>query len=304
MFSFFKKIKSALTKTRSFLGSKLKQIFGSPLNEETYEKLEQILYEADLGSSVTEDLIKGVKRFLKSHPEATHHQILNNMKESAAQILSTPPRTQGKRGIPLVILIVGVNGSGKTTSIAKLSSYYKSEGKKVMVAAADTFRAGAIDQLIFWAEKVGVDIIKSKPGSDPASVAYDAVSAALHRGVDIVLIDTAGRLQNKTDLMHELQKIQKVCQKVISEAPHEVWMVMDATTGQNGLEQARTFSQFTPLTGIILTKLDGSAKGGVILPLYRELGVPVLWVGVGEQNDDLIPFEPDTYLSGLFENPT
>ncbi|MGH2613293.1 MAG: signal recognition particle-docking protein FtsY [Rhabdochlamydiaceae bacterium] len=302
MFGFFKKIKSALTKTRSFLGSRLKLLFGSPLTEEAYEKLEQILYEADIGSIVTEDLITEVKKFLKYHPHAKPEEIIAQMEKYAEKILSAPPKISPKQGHPQVILIVGINGSGKTTSIAKLAAHFKGEGKKVLVAAADTFRAGAIDQLILWSEKLGIEIVKAQPGSDPSSVAFDALTAASKRNLDIVLIDTAGRLQNKTDLMQELEKIRRVCTKVILESPHEVLLVLDATTGQNAVEQAKIFNQYTPLTGIILTKLDGSAKGGVVLPIYKELGIPIQWVGVGEKMDDLIPFDQKSYLSGLFEN--
>ncbi len=302
MLSFFKKIKSALTKTRTFLGSRLKALFGSPLTDEAYEKLEQILYEADIGSAVTEELIADVKKFLKRHPDAKPEEIIAQMEKHAEEILAVPAKTSPKKGHPQVILIVGINGSGKTTSIAKLAAHYKGAGKKVLVAAGDTFRAGAIDQLTLWSEKLGIEIVKAQPGSDPSSVAFDSLTAASKRNLDIVLIDTAGRLQNKTDLMQELEKIRRVCSKVIPDSPHEVLLVLDATTGQNAVEQAKVFNQFTPLTGIILTKLDGSAKGGVVLPIYKELGVPIQWVGVGESADDLIPFDQKSYLSGLFEN--
>lgn len=302
MLGIFKKIKSALAKTSSFFYSRLNTLFGSPLTDEAYEKLEQILYEADIGSGVTEELILGVKKFLKRHPEAKPEEIIAQMKLQADEILSAPVKISSKAGTPHVILIVGINGGGKTTSIAKLAAHYKSLGKKVLVAAADTFRAGAIDQLALWSEKLGVDIVKAQPGSDPSSVVFDALTAACKRGCDVVLIDTAGRLQNKTDLMQELEKIRRVSSKVVTEAPHEVLLVLDATTGQNALEQAKIFHQFTPLTGIILTKLDGSAKGGVVLPIYKELEVPIQWVGTGEGADDFIPFDKKSYLSGLFEN--
>jgi fused signal recognition particle receptor len=302
MFSFFKKIKSALTKTSAYLGSRLRSLFGSPLTPEAYEKLEQILYEADIGSAVTEDLIADVKKFLSRNPDASPEEIIAQMEKHADEILSKSPQITPKKGRPQVILVVGINGSGKTTTIAKLAALYKKDGSKVIVAAADTFRAGAIDQLTLWADKLGVEIVKAQPGSDPSSVAFDALTAATKRGLDTVLIDTAGRLQNKTDLMQELEKIRRVCSKVVPDAPHEVLLVLDATTGQNAIEQAKIFNQFTPLTGIILTKLDGSAKGGVVLPIYKELGVPIQWVGVGEKADDLIPFEKKSYLSALFEN--
>ncbi len=302
MLGFFKKIKNALTKTGSILGSRLKALFKSPLTEEAYENLEQILYEADIGSSVTEELIAGVKKFLVRHPGATPDEIIAQMEKQADEILSVPPKIVPRVGYPHVILIVGINGSGKTTSIAKLAAFYKAEGKKVLVVAADTFRAGAIHQLEIWSERIGVEIVKALPGSDPSSVAFDALTAAKARGIDIVLVDTAGRLQNKTDLMQELEKIRRVSTKVVDGAPHEVLLVLDATSGQNAVEQAKVFHQFTQLTGIILAKLDGSAKGGVVLPIYKELGVPIQWVGVGEKEGDLLPFEKKSYLSGLFEN--
>jgi fused signal recognition particle receptor len=301
MLGFFKKIKSALTKTRNFLGSKIKALFGAPWNEETFDQLEQILYQADIGSQVTQEFIDDLKTFLRKNPEASSEEIVARMRTYAQSLLATPPKTSPKAGHPQVYLIVGINGSGKTTSIAKLANLLKTEGKKVLLAAADTFRAGAIDQLSLWADRLGIDIVKAQSGSDPSSVAFDALTAAKNRDVDVVLIDTAGRLQNKTDLMHELEKIRRVCNKVVPEAPHEIILVLDATIGQNAVDQARVFHQFTPLTGILMAKLDGSAKGGVILPIYRELGIPIRWIGVGEQMDDLAPFNATEYVAGLFE---
>jgi len=300
MFKLFKKIKSALAKTRSFLGAKISALFGKPWNEETLERFEQTLYEADLGTACAAEFTESLRQFLKREPEAPSEQILKVLQQKALEILAEPPKHVSKIGSPQVFLIVGVNGSGKTTSIAKLAVHFQEEGKTVLLAAGDTFRAAAIDQIAIWADRLKLDIVKSKPGSDPSAVAFDALTAAKARGVDIVLIDTAGRLHNKTDLMHELEKIRRVCQKVIPEAPHETLLVLDATIGQNALDQARIFHQFTPLTGIILSKLDGSAKGGIILSIYKELGIPVRWVGVGESADDLIPFDPEEYVSGVF----
>ncbi len=302
MIGFFKKIKSALSKTRDFLGSKLRALFKDPWSEETFDKLQQILYEADIGSRVTEEFIADLKVFLRKTPKASPDEIITQMRTFATHILKTPSHVQAGNGHPLVFLIVGINGSGKTTSIAKLAHLFKKEGKKVLLAAGDTFRAGAIDQLALWAERLAVEIVKAKPGSDPSSVAFDALTAAKSRGSDVVLIDTAGRLQNKTDLMQELEKIKRVCGKVIPGSPHEVILVIYASIVQNGIEQAKIFNQFTPLTGICMAKLDGSAKGGVILPIYRELKVPIRWIGVGETIDDLMPFDPLEYVSGLFEN--
>lgn len=300
MFGFFKKVKSALEKTRSFLGSKIRALFGNPWNEETFDQLEKILYEADIGSLVARECIEDLKTFLRANPKAAPDEILVRMRTFAQNLLATPSNVKPGEGHPQVFLIVGINGSGKTTSIAKLANLLKSEGKKVLLAAGDTFRAGAIDQLSLWADRLNIDIVKAQSGSDPSSVAFDALSAAKSRGTDVVLIDTAGRLQNKTDLMQELEKIRRVCNKVIPGAPHEIILVLDATIGQNAVDQAKIFHQFTPLTGILMAKLDGSAKGGVILPIYRELRIPIRWVGVGEKMEDLTPFDPADYVAGLF----
>ncbi len=300
----FQKVKNALAKTRSFLGSRLRALFNDPWSEESFEKLEQILYEADLGSSCSAAFAKKTQDLLRKNPKTTTEEILQAFRTFSLEILQAPPKalpSAPKTGEPLVYLIVGVNGSGKTTSIAKLASSFAEEGKKVLLAAGDTFRAAAIDQLAMWAERLKIEIVKAKPGSDPSAVAFDALTAAKARGIDIVLIDTAGRLQNKTDLMQELSKIKKVCAKVVPSAPHETLLVLDATTGQNAVDQAEIFNQFTPLTGIVLTKLDGSAKGGIILSIYQKLGIPVRWIGVGESAGDLLPFEAENYVSALFE---
>jgi len=300
----FQKLKDALSKTRSQLSLRLKALFSKPLDDQTFDQLEQILYEADLGSLLANDLVEQVRLFLKKNPGAPFDQILGSMRERALEILKNPPKVQAKDPQdkkPRVILIVGVNGSGKTTSIAKLAQNFKEDGKKVLLAAGDTFRAAAIDQLEIWADRLDVEIVKGRPGSDPSAVVFDAVTAAKARNIDIVFIDTAGRLQNKTDLMHELEKIKRVTTKIIPDAPHETLLVLDATTGQNALDQAKTFQQFTPITGIILTKLDGSAKGGIILAIYEQLGIPVQWVGVGETAKDLMPFDPESYVEALFD---
>jgi fused signal recognition particle receptor len=196
-------------------------------------------------------------------------------------------------------LIVGVNGSGKTTTLAKLASHYRKQKKTVLIAAGDTFRAAAVAQLQIWAKRIGAEFVASQSGGDPASVAFDALSAAKSRGIDVVLIDTAGRLQNKTDLMQELAKIRRVCQKIIPEAPHETLLVLDGTSGQNALDQAQSFHQFTSVSGVVLTKLDGSAKGGIAVAIQKELKIPILWVGLGEGEEDLIPFNVDHYIDAL-----
>ncbi len=306
MLSFFKnrfeKIKGALSKTRSSLSQRLKALIGKPWDENTFHQLEQILYEADLGGECAEDFIDYLKSELRLRPSQDFSNILLLMRKRALHILHNPLPTQPSSSSPHVILIVGVNGSGKTTSIAKLANHLKSEGKKVILAAGDTFRAGAIDQIAHWGEKLGIDVIKSKPGGDPSGVAFDALSAAQARGADVLIIDTAGRLQNKIDLMQELEKIKRICQKQIPSSPHETLLVLDATTGQNAIDQAETFHKFTPLSGLILTKLDGSAKGGIILAIYKRLGIPVKWVGTGEGAEDLMPFDPKDYVEALFEN--
>lgn len=305
MLSFFKnrfqKVKDALTKTRSALGFRLKALMGKPWDEETFGELEQILYQADLGGECAEDFIGYLRSELRLKSSHDFTSIIKLLKQKALSILSTAKMAPSQTESPHVILVVGVNGSGKTTSIAKLAHNHTKQGKKVLLAAGDTFRAGAIDQLTHWAEKIGADIIKSKPGGDPSGVAFDALSAAKARGADVVIIDTAGRLQNKMDLMQELEKIRRICKKHTPASPHETLLVLDATTGQNAIDQAEVFHKFTPLTGIVLTKLDGSAKGGIVLAIYKKLGIPVQWIGCGEGEEDLMPFEPNEYVDALFE---
>lgn len=309
MFSFFKSslqtIKKALTKTRHLFLDHLKVLFGKPLSEETLEELEKILYEADLGTRCATFFTEKIRSFGKKHPGASSQELLGQMKLFAKEILAlktTIEKPYVPEGEPKVILIVGVNGSGKTTSVAKLAHLFKNEGQKVLLAAGDTFRAAAIEQLEYWAKKVGVDVVKGQPGSDPSAIVFDALSSAKAKGIDIVIADTAGRLQSKTDLMHEIAKVRRVCGKIVKEAPHETWLVLDATTGQNALDQAKVFHSFTPLTGLILTKLDGSAKGGIILSIKEELKLPILYVGIGEGMDDLIPFDEESYLDALFSS--
>lgn len=309
LFSFFKSsvqtIKKALSKTRHLFLDHLKVLFGKPLSEETLEQLEQVLFEADLGTSCALKFTDKIRAFGKKHPQASSDQLLSVMKDYAREILEeqmTIEKPLFHEKDPYVILIVGVNGSGKTTSCAKLASRYKKEGKKVLLAAADTFRAAAIEQLDLWAKKLGVDIVKGQSGSDPSATVFDALSSAKAKSCDVVIADTAGRLQSKTDLMHELAKVRRVCSKVVENAPHETWLVLDATTGQNALDQARVFHSFTPLTGVILTKLDGSAKGGIVLSIKEELKLPILFVGIGEGVEDLIPFDAESYLDALFSS--
>lgn len=297
------KIGEALSKTRALFGDKLRSFFKGPLSEEKLEELEQLLYEADLGSTLSLQFAERVSSFAKKNPNSSPEDLLKEMQVVAAEILTKPPASHPKTvpvGSPKMILIVGVNGSGKTTTTAKLAHLYQKEGKKVLLAAGDTFRAAGSKQLDTWASTLKIDCVKGGDKGDPSAVIFDALTAGKARGVDIVLADTAGRLQSKTDLMQELSKIKRVSEKVVEHAPHETLLVLDATTGQNGIDQARTFHSFTPLTGLILTKLDGSAKGGIILSIYQELRIPVLYIGVGEKIDDLLSFDAESYIKALF----
>lgn len=289
MFGFFKKILSPFAK-------KIRALFSKPVDDAAFEHLEQIFFEADLGAKMAAELADKIRVLYKKRPEMTTDEILNFVKLELLKCIVPQTSIQAK---PLVILLVGVNGSGKTTSLAKLASHYVKEGKKVLIAAGDTFRAAAVDQLETWSKRVGVDFIRSQPNSDPSGVAFDALAAGKARGIDVVLIDTAGRLQNKTELMHELAKVRRVCQKQIATAPHETLLVIDATIGQNALDQARAFHEYTPLTGIVLTKLDGSAKGGIAIAIQKELQIPIQWVGTGEGAEDLERFDAESYVSAL-----
>ena len=275
------------------LGQKFRELFKGKVDEEQIEKLEQLFYEADLGAQTSADLTDQVRTLYKKNPKISADEILKEIKGELVSQLKTIPSSTEEQGSPHIILIVGVNGNGKTTTIAKLAHHYKSQGKSVLVAAGDTFRAAAIEQLDMWAQKIGVDIVKSKPGADPAAVAFDAVAAAKSRGVDIVIIDTAGRLHTKNDLMNELEKIKRVSK------PHETLLVLDATIGQNGVEQAATFHKFTPLSGLILTKVDGTAKGGAALAIQKKLQLPIRFCGNGEQVGDFAPFDPESYVDNL-----
>ncbi len=302
--SSYQKIKGGLTKTRQFLGARLRSLFKEPWSEESFDKLQQILYEADLGSELSLSMAEELRHFWRKNPDIAKEELLAFLQNQSMAILEKPPKVAAKSpppGEPTVILIVGVNGSGKTTTLAKLAHLYQADGKKVLLAAGDTFRAAAIDQLSSWAERLHLPLVKSQPGGDPAAVAFDAVTSAKARNLDLTLIDTAGRLQNKTDLMRELEKVRKVVGKVVQGAPHETLLVLDVTTGQNALDQVEIFHSFTPLTGIILAKLDGSAKGGIALAIYQKWGIPIQWVGVGETIEDLMPFDPKAYAQALFE---
>ncbi len=296
----WKKLKSSFQKIGSQLGSKIRHLFSKKREESSFENLEKLLFEADLGSHLSLELVDKVRDLFLKSPDASQEEIIDLIKEELLSLFDTS-LPEIKKGSPHIVLIVGVNGSGKTTSIAKLAEKYKKEGKKVLLAACDTFRAAAIDQLNKWASSLKVDIVSAKPNSDPSSVAFDAITSAIAKNYDLVLIDTAGRLHTKTDLMKELNKIYRICQKKQEGAPHEILLVLDGATGQNAIDQARLFHQFTPLTGIILTKLDGTAKGGIAAAIKRELDLPTLWIGLGEKKEDLLPFEPKAFVEALLQ---
>jgi len=300
--SSYEKITHALAKTGDVFGQKLRALFSKGIDESALEDLEKLLYEADIGVQTAVDLTQKIRTAFSKNGTLTADEIIKILKTEVLEILNKTPATikMNEKGSPTVLLIVGVNGSGKTTSVAKLAKRFHEEDKKALVVAADTFRAAAVEQLNEWATRIGVEIVKGAPKSDPAAVTFDGLQAAKSREMDVVLIDTAGRLHTKVDLMHELEKIRRICIKMVAESPHETLLVLDATIGQNAIDQANTFHQFTPLSGIILTKLDGSAKGGIIINLQRQLGLPVKFIGTGEGVDDLQPFDPQVFVDSLF----
>lgn len=307
MFQFLKakiqSIKGALKKTSSFLQKGLARIFSKPLDEESLEELEKILYEADIGSSTIEYLLTHIKKFAKANQNAGAKEFLSEMQRLSEEILLEPATTAGNEPLlnsPQVILVTGVNGTGKTTTIAKLAKSLTSEGKKVLLAAGDTFRAAASSQLEIWADRLKLEIVTSPAGADPSSVLFDAMTKARAKHFDVVICDTAGRLESKTDLLKELEKMRRIARKQDELAPHETYFIVDATLGQTAVEQIRIFNTYVPITGLILTKIDGSAKGGVALAIYRESKIPIRYVGFGETLEDFAPFDPKSYTNALF----
>lgn len=298
------KFKEGLTKTRDMLAGRVEDLFfrSKKLNEEFFEELEEILIGADVGVNTVMKLIDELRAEVKKRRLEDAAELKPILSEKLMALLST----SGDNSLRMadsgttVILFVGVNGVGKTTSIGKLAYRFKQEGKKVLLAAGDTFRAGAIEQLEVWGQRAGVEVIKQQAGSDPAAVMFDAVQAAKNRKADILICDTAGRLQNKTNLMEELNKIYRVLKREIPEAPHEVLLALDATTGQNALSQAKLFGEKTGVTGLVLTKLDGTAKGGIVIAIRQELDIPVKFVGLGEKMDDLQEFDSEQFVHALF----
>ncbi|MDK1022083.1 MAG: signal recognition particle-docking protein FtsY [Candidatus Hydrogenedentes bacterium] len=302
---FFGKLRDRLGKTRSGFVAGVRGVFlrHTRIEEEVFEELEEILIQADLGVETTMELVEHLREATRERKLSDPNDLLEILKEEIEGILSAGDPSvhwEVPEG-PHVTLIAGVNGSGKTTTIGKLAARLRDQGKSVMLGAADTFRAAAVEQLTVWSERVGVPIVKHQEGADPAAVAHDAVGAALARGVDCLIIDTAGRMHTKVNLMEELRKIQRVIAKQIPEAPHEVLLVLDATTGQNGLQQAKRFTEASSVTGIVLTKLDGTAKGGIAVAIQKQLGIPIKFIGVGEGIDDLQPFNAQEFITALFE---
>jgi len=300
------KFKDGLAKTRNQFTSKVNDLVAKyrKVDEEFFEELEDVLLQADVGFETVMELMDALRYEVQRKNIKDTAGIQSVISEKLVEIYESGEETSNNLIIQedglTVILFVGVNGVGKTTTIGKLAHRLKSEGKTVMLAAGDTFRAGAIEQLQVWGDRVGVDVVKQSEGSDPAAVMYDAVRSAKHRGVDVLICDTAGRLQNKVNLMKELEKVHRVISREIPGAPHEVLLALDATTGQNALIQAQTFKEATNVTGIVLTKLDGTAKGGIVLAIRNKLHIPVKFVGLGEKMDDLQPFDTEKYVYGLF----
>lgn len=300
---FFEKIKSGLTKTRDQLKTKIEwMVQGKPIEEDAFDEIEEALILADTGLPTAELLVDTLKDKWRRGHIRTMEDIRSSMKEEVQKLLQpieVPIITDSKK--PFVILTLGVNGVGKTTTIAKLASIYLGNRKKVLLGACDTFRAAAIEQLDVWAKRLNVEMVRHADGSDPAAVAFDAVKAAKSRGTDIVILDTAGRLHTKANLIEEMKKIHRVVSKEVENAPHEVLLVVDATNGQNAIAQAKSFNESVGVSGIVITKLDGTAKGGFILPIAHLLKIPVRYIGVGEKIDDLIPFSAKDFAEAMFD---
>lgn len=298
----FKGIKDSLRRTRQSVFGQIVNVLGmGEITEETWDDVEALLIQADMGVATTMELIEAVRERVDSEGLYTADQLLEVMKQEMRLILKDPPPFELEQPRQLtVVMVVGVNGSGKTTTIGKLAHYYKLRGRKVIVAAGDTFRAAAIDQLRIWSDRAEVPIVAGQPGGDPAAIAYDGIRASRARGYDLLVVDTAGRLHTKFNLMRELEKMYSVCRKSVHAAPHEVLLVLDATTGQNALMQAAKFKESVNVTGVVLSKLDSTAKGGMVFAIYRELDLPVRFIGTGEGIEDLAPFDADAYIDGLF----
>jgi fused signal recognition particle receptor len=302
--SFIERMKEAVSRTRENLAERIEDVvsIGKEIDRSTLDDLEATLIGADLGTETTHEVLEKLRDKADRKQIRDVNELKRLLKEELLTILtstSSRPLTRVD-GTPEVIIVVGVNGTGKTTTIGKLAQVFRAQGKTVLLCAADTFRAAAIEQLEIWGQRTGTEVIKTKAGGDPSAVLFDALQSAMSRKTDYVIVDTAGRLHTKQNLMLELEKMKRTAQRIVPGAPHETLLVMDATTGQNGLQQARQFTQSSGVTGIVLTKLDGTAKGGVVVAISRELGLPVRYVGVGEKAGDLLPFDPKEFVDSLF----
>jgi fused signal recognition particle receptor len=302
--SFIERMKEAVSRTRENLAERIDEVvsIGKEIDRSTLDDLEATLIAADLGTSTTHEVLEKLRDKADRKQIRDVNELKRLLKEELLSILTSTGSRPVTRvsGTPEVIMVVGVNGAGKTTTIGKLAQVFRSQGKSVLLCAADTFRAAAIEQLEIWGQRTGTEVIKTKSGGDPSAVLFDALQSATARHTDYVIVDTAGRLHTKQNLMLELEKMKRTANRIVPGAPHETLLVMDATTGQNGLQQARQFTQSAGVTGIVLTKLDGTAKGGVVVAISRELGLPVRFVGVGEKATDLLPFDPNDFVESLF----
>ena len=301
---YFQRMKEALKFTTADISEQISEVLGgkeSPMTEEHLEDLEAILISADIGVRTSSQIIDKIREETRGLRVVTSHKLMRLMRSEILDILQSvdSEAASADGGRPHTILVVGVNGVGKTTTIGKLARQYRQQGRQVLICAADTFRAAAVEQLAIWADRAGVDLVKQRSGADPAAVLFDAIAACKARGKDILIVDTAGRLHNKANLMAELEKMKRVAGREVEGAPHEVHLILDATTGQNGLVQAREFLKTTGVTGIIVTKLDGTAKGGIVVAIAKELRIPIRYIGVGEKPEDLMPFSAEAYVESL-----
>jgi fused signal recognition particle receptor len=296
----FNRWKEGLNKTRKVAFGRIATVFGATeINEDTWDELESILVQADMGIETTEEIIQEMKRRVDDEGIIESSELQATLRKVLIDRLETPPEFNAGNYHPAVILLVGVNGSGKTTTAAKLGKQFSQRGKKILLVAADTYRAAAVDQLQVWGDRLKLPVIAGQPGGDPGAVTYDAIQSALAHKTDMVFVDTAGRLHTRFNLMEELKKVHRVAGKALPGAPHATWLVLDATTGQNALLQARAFKEAVNVTGVILAKLDSSARGGMAFAIRRELDLPILYAGLGEKPDDLQPFDPESFVDGI-----
>jgi fused signal recognition particle receptor len=299
MADLFAKWRSGLAKTSKTTFGRLATLFGATeITSDTWDELEALLIQADLGLETASDVLDSLQRLVRTQGLTRSEELSESLRAELRARLDAPPAFNWMNK-PSVILVVGVNGSGKTTTIAKLGQRFRAEGKSLLFGAADTFRAAAVDQLQVWGERLGVEVVSGAPESDPGAVAFNAVQAGVARGMDLILVDTAGRLHTRFNLMEELKKVNRVIGKALPGAPHAVWLVLDATTGQNALQQAKAFKEAVGVTGVILSKLDSSARGGFAFAIQRELGLPILFAGLGEKPEDLTPFDPNAFVEGI-----